>query len=77
MTGREMRRSNRPFAQAIIYEMHVRGFTVIRVRESLPEKRGTYAGLIEKIPYLKDLGITAVELLPVYQYDEQDAPAGF
>jgi glycogen operon protein len=41
-----------------------------------PGKRGTYAGLIEKIPYLKDLGITAVELLPVFQFDHQDAPQG-
>ena len=39
-------------------------------------ERGTYAGLIEKIPYLKDLGVTAVELLPVFQFDPQDAPAG-
>ena len=41
-----------------------------------PAKRGTYAGLIEKIPYLKALGITAVELLPVFQFDPQDAPGG-
>ena len=41
-----------------------------------PEKRGTYAGLIEKIPYLQDLGITAVELLPVYQFDPLTAPPG-
>ena len=40
------------------------------------EKRGTYAGLIEKIPYLKDLGVTAVELLPIFQFDAQDAPPG-
>jgi glycogen operon protein len=40
------------------------------------EKRGTYAGLIEKIPYLKDLGITAVELLPIFQFDPYDAPSG-
>src|SRR4030095_10484156 len=39
-------------------------------------KRGTYAGLIEKVPYLKDLGVTAVELLPVFQFDHQDAPEG-
>jgi glycogen operon protein len=39
-------------------------------------ERGTYAGLVEKIPYLKQLGITAVELLPVFQFDAQDAPAG-
>ena len=43
----------------------------------MPErKRGTYAGLIEKIPYLQDLGVTAVELLPVFQFDPQDAPDG-
>jgi glycogen operon protein len=40
------------------------------------DKRGTYAGLIEKIPYLKDLGITAVELMPIFQFDTQDAPEG-
>jgi glycogen operon protein len=39
-------------------------------------KRGTFAGLIEKIPYLADLGVTAVELLPVFQFDEQDAIGG-
>ena len=66
----------RPFTQTIIYEMHVRGFTVHPGSGVSPEKRGTYAGLIEKIPYLKDLGITAVELLPVYQFDAQDAPPG-
>ena len=43
---------------------------------SRPRRRGTYAGLIDKIPYLKDLGITAVELLPVFQFDPQDAPPG-
>ena len=67
----------RPFARAIIYEMHVRGFTVHKGSGVSPDKRGTYAGLIEKIPYLQDLGVTAVELLPVYQYDVQDAPTGF
>jgi len=67
----------RPFTQTIIYEMHVRGFTCLANSGVPPEKRGTYAGLIEKIPYLRDLGISAVELLPVYQYDEQDAPPGF
>ena len=67
----------RPFARAIIYEMHVQGFTRHPGSGVSPEKRGTYAGLIEKIPYLQDLGITAVELLPVYQYDDQDAPPGF
>jgi glycogen operon protein len=56
--------------------MHVRGFTK-DPSSGLPEStRGTYAGVIEKIPYLKSLGITAVELLPVFQFDALDAPAG-
>ncbi len=62
-----------PYAQTIIYELHVGGFTRNPNSGIAPEKRGTYAGLIEKIPYLKDLGITAVELLPIHQFDEQDA----
>jgi isoamylase len=67
----------RPFSHTIIYEMHVRGFTRHLSSGLVEEKRGTFAGVIEKIPYLQDLGITAVELLPVFQYDEQDAPPGF
>jgi glycogen operon protein len=56
--------------------MHVRGFTR-HPSSGVPDRtRGTYAGLIEKIPYLQQLGITAVELLPVFQFDYQDAPAG-
>ena len=66
----------RPFAETIIYELHVRGFTRHPSSGVAPAKRGTYAGLIEKIPYLKDLGVTAVELLPVFQFDPQDAPPG-
>jgi isoamylase len=66
----------RPSSQTIIYEMHVRGFTC-DPSSSVPEKiRGTYAGLIEKIPHLQHLGITAVELLPVFQFDAQDSPPG-
>ena len=56
--------------------MHVRGFTRHPSSGVGEKTRGTYAGLIEKIPYLKELGITAVELLPVFQFDAQDAPAG-
>jgi isoamylase len=67
---------NRPSRETIIYELHVRGFTVHPSGGLNPATAGTYAGLIDKIPYLKDLGITAVELLPVFQFDPQDAPAG-
>lgn len=66
----------KPFRGTVIYEMHVRGFTRHPQSGVTPGKRGTYAGLIEKIPYLKDLGITAVELLPIFQFDPQDAPPG-
>jgi glycogen operon protein len=65
-----------PFSRTVLYEMHVGGFTRNANSDIPKEKRGTYAGLVEKIPYLKDLGITAVELMPVFQFDAQDAPAG-
>jgi len=66
----------RPAARTIVYEMHVRGFTR-HSSSGLSEKtRGTFAGAIQKIPYLRDLGITAVELLPVFQFDAQDCPPG-
>jgi glycogen operon protein len=67
---------SRPFAETVIYELHVAGLTRHPSSGVAPAKRGTYAGLIQKIPYLKDLGVTAVELLPVFQFDPQDAPAG-
>jgi len=66
----------RPFAETVIYEMHVAGFTKHPNSGVSEEKRGTYAGLVEKIPYLKGLGVTAVELLPVFQFDPQDCPLG-
>ena len=66
----------RPFATTVIYEMHVAGFTRHPNSGVAPARRGTYAGMIEKIPYLQDLGITAVELLPVFQFDRQDCPPG-
>jgi isoamylase len=66
----------RPAARTVIYEMHVRGFTRNSNSGVAETKRGTYAGLIEKIPYLQQLGITAVELLPVHQFDPQDCPPG-
>src|SRR5208337_5493333 len=64
------------YAETVIYEMHLAGFTRHPNSGVAPCKRGTYAGLVEKIPYLQDLGITAVELLPIFQFDGQDAPAG-
>jgi isoamylase len=66
----------RPFAETVIYEMHVGGFTKHPSSGVTASKRGTYAGLAEKTPYLADLGVTAVELLPVFQFDHQDAPLG-
>ena len=75
-----------PYSGTVIYELHVGGFT--RHPSSGVSKPGTYRGLIEKIPYLKSLGITTIELLPIQQFDEQDVvpplknywgynPAGF
>lgn len=65
-----------PSARTIVYEMHVRGLTA-HPSSGVPEnRRGTYAGVIDKIPYLQALGITAVELLPVFQFDAWDAPPG-
>ncbi|HMP43414.1 MAG TPA: alpha-amylase family glycosyl hydrolase, partial [Roseiflexaceae bacterium] len=64
------------YAGSVIYELHVGGFTRHPSSGVAPELRGTYAGLIEKIPYLQQLGVSAVELLPVQQFDPQDAPAG-
>jgi glycogen operon protein len=66
----------RPSSQTIVYEMHVAGFTRHPNSGVAEGRRGTFAGLIEKIPYLRQLGITAVELLPVFQFDSQDCPPG-
>jgi isoamylase len=63
-----------PYSGTVLYEVHVGGFTQNANSGVAQEKRGTYAGLIEKIPYLENLGITAVELMPVFQFDTQDAP---
>jgi len=56
----------------IIYELHVRGFTKRPNSGVSPQACGTFAGLIEKIPYLQELGVTAVELMPVFQYDPDE-----
>ena len=65
-----------PYATSVIYELHVSGFTKNSNSGVSAEKRGTYAGVIEKIPYLQELGVTAVELLPVHHFDPQDVRPG-
>ncbi len=62
--------------QSIIYELHVGGFTRKESSGVRKENQGKFLGLIEKLPYLKELGITAIELLPIYSFDQQDAPYG-
>ncbi|MBS6396324.1 MAG: glycogen debranching enzyme [Clostridiales bacterium] len=64
-----MPQSTREMSDLVIYELHVRGFT--RHESSGVEHRGTFAGLKEKIPYLKELGINAVELMPIFEFDEE------
>jgi isoamylase len=66
----------RPSSRTIVYEMHVRGFTRHPSSGVAEKRRGTFAGVIERIPYLQQLGITAVELMPVFQFDPQDSPPG-
>lgn len=65
-------RPPRPSYDLVIYELHVKGFTARANSGVSPRNRGTFAGLVEKIPYLKRLGITAVELMPVQQCDPQE-----
>jgi len=59
-------------ATAVIYELHVRGFTQHPGSGVSEQARGTYAGVIEKIPYLQELGVTVLELMPVFQFDPSD-----
>jgi isoamylase len=59
-------------SDAVIYELHVRGFTRNPNSGVASSRAGTFAGLVEKIPYLKELGVTVVELMPVYQRDPQE-----
>jgi glycogen operon protein len=61
-----------PLEDSILYELHVRGFTWHS--SSMVANPGTFAGLVEKIPYLQWLGVTAVELLPIHEFDECDCP---
>lgn len=66
------RRATRHSGDLIIYELHVRGFTYDPSSGVAGARRGTFVGLIDKIPYLVDLGITAIELMPVFQFDPQE-----
>jgi isoamylase len=65
------RHLKRKLSESIIYELHVRGFT--RSNTSDAKNPGTYAGVVEKIPYLKSLGVTAVELMPVYEFPTEES----
>ena len=69
-------RPRHSWQRTLIYELHVGGFSRGQGSPVTPDAQGTYLGLIELIPYLKDLGITTVELLPVMALDPHDAPEG-
>ena len=62
---------NLPVEDLVIYETHVRGFTMDE--SSGVDAKGTYEGLRQKIPYLKDLGVNAVELMPIFEFDEMES----
>ena len=64
------RHLRRNLSETVIYEMHVRGFT--RSETSGVENPGSYLGVIEKIPYLQSLGVTAIELMPVHEFPIKD-----
>lgn len=63
-----------PYHDSIVYRLHVRGFTEHKSSRLKPDVRGTFRGIMEKIPYLKSLGITAVELMPPYEFNEVMLP---
>ena len=62
-------RKHKNMEDLVIYEMHVRGFTRDR-SSNTGDKAGTFAGIMEKLPYLKDLGVNALELMPIFEFDE-------
>ena len=66
-------RSPQHDSEAVIYELHVKGFTKNPNSGVDPSRAGTYSGLVEKIPYLKELGVTVVELMPIFQRDPDEA----
>lgn len=66
--GEKERRLRIPYSESVFYEIHVRGFT--RSKTSKVRHKGTFLGITEKIPYLKELGVTALMLMPCYEFDE-------
>ena len=72
----EYPRPNTPWSETIIYELHVDAFTHRLKPTDRNNNQGNFLGIIEKLPYLKELGITAIELLPVFTFDPTDAPEG-
>ncbi len=66
--GEMEKRLRIPYSESVFYELHVRGFT--RSKTSKVKHKGTFLGVTEKIPYLKELGVTAVVLMPCYEFDE-------
>lgn len=62
-----------PFEDLVIYETHVRGFTKDKSSGLKEDVRGTFEGIRQKIPYLKDLGINAIELMPIFEFDEMES----
>ena len=66
----------RPMGGTVIYEAHLRGMTAGPGSPAPESERGTYRGFIHAIPYLRDLGVTAVELLPMFAFDRLEAPSG-
>lgn len=67
----DIKQLEQPFEDLVIYETHVRGYT--KDKSSGVTAPGTFAGLKDKIPYLKDLGINAVELMPIFEFDEMES----
>lgn len=65
---------NLPWNELFIYRLHVRGFTIHK--SSKVKNKGTFAGIIEKLPYLQSLGITAIELMPAYEFEEIELTGG-
>lgn len=64
------------YEESIIYEMHVKGFTQHHSSGVEDKYKGTFKGVLQKLDYLKDLGINTIELLPIFSFDDQDAPNG-